>query len=82
MIVFRADSFAPRILGGFLRIIPVLFQNITVIRIPRIADLDALVEALRGQPAGQAHEQIILQRIPGIMQIRNLQPETLAGKSL
>ena len=82
MIVFCANSFTPRIGCIFLRIIPVLFENIAIIRIPRVADLDALVEALRGQPAGQTHEQIVLQRIPGVMQIRDLQSETLADKSL
>ena len=82
IIILRADFPAPEIGGILLRVLFVPFQNIPVVRIPRIADLDALVEALRGQPAGQAHEQIVLQRIPGIMQIRNLQPETLAGKSL
>ena len=51
IIILRADFPAPEIGGILFRVLFVPFQNIPVVRIPRIADLDALIEALRSQPA-------------------------------
>ena len=82
IIILRADFPAPEIGGILFRVLFVPFQNIPVVRIPGVTDLDALVEALRGQPAGQAHEQIVLQRIAHIVEIRHLKPVSFRCKSL